>query len=85
MNAGFRDVRKNNGSPGIDGVCLGEFETRLDEELERLRAELESWTYKPAPVRRVEIPNPGGKGIRLLGVPNVRDRVVHAALKRLLE
>jgi RNA-directed DNA polymerase len=36
-------------------------------------------------VRRVEIPKPGGKGIRLLGVPTVRDRVVHATLERLLE
>jgi group II intron reverse transcriptase/maturase len=78
-------VRKNKGSPGIDGVTIAEFESRLDEELGRLRADLESWTYEPSPVRRVEIPKPGGKGIRLLGVPTVRDRVVHATLKRLLE
>jgi RNA-directed DNA polymerase len=85
LRAGFRDVRKNKGSPGIDGVTIAEFETRLDEELGRLRADLESWTYEPSPVRRVEIPKPGGKGTRLLGVPTVRDRVVHATLKRLLE
>ena len=85
LDAGFRRVKKNKGSPGIDGVTIAEFESRLDEELSRLRAELESWTYKPSPVRRVEIPKPGGKGIRLLGVPTVRDRVVHAALKLLLE
>jgi group II intron reverse transcriptase/maturase len=78
-------VRKNKGSPGIDGVTIAEFESRLDEELGRLRVDLESWTYEPSPVRRVEIPKPGGKGIRLLGVPTVRDRVVHATLKRLLE
>jgi group II intron reverse transcriptase/maturase len=78
-------VRKNKGSPGIDGVTIAEFESRLDEELGRLRADLESWTYEPSPVRRVEIPKPGGKGIRLLGVPTVRDRVVQATLKRLLE
>ena len=85
LEAGFRQVRKNKGSPGIDGVTITEFESRLDEELGRLREELESWTYKPSPVRRVEIPKPGGKGIRLLGVPTVRDRVVHATLKLLLE
>jgi RNA-directed DNA polymerase len=68
---GFRNVKKNKGAPGIDGVTVAEFESRLDEELSRLTAELESWTYKPSPVRRVEIPKPGGHGIRLLGVPMV--------------
>ena len=51
-----------------------------------MKTDLECWRYKPAPVRRVEIPKPGkGKGVRLLGVPCVRDRVVHATLKLLLE
>jgi RNA-directed DNA polymerase len=69
LRAGFKRVRKNKGSPGIDGVTIAEFESRLDEELSQLQQELDSWTYKPSPVRRVEIPKPGGKGIRLLGVP----------------
>jgi RNA-directed DNA polymerase len=64
-------------------VSIAEFESRLDEELGRLKAELESWTYKPSPVRRVEIPKPGGRGTRKLGVPTVRDRVVQATLKQL--
>jgi group II intron reverse transcriptase/maturase len=85
LRAGFRRVKKNQGSPGIDGVTIAEFESRLIEELSRLKQELESWTYKPSPVRRVEIPKPDGKGIRLLGVPTVRDRVVQATLKLLLE
>ena len=71
MEAGFRHVKKNKGSPGVDGVTIAEFESRLSEELSQLKEELESWTYKPSPVRRVEIPKPGGKGIRLLGVPTV--------------
>ena len=71
LEAGFRRVKKNKGSPGIDGVTIAEFELHLDEELSRLEEELESWTYKPSPVRRVEIPKPGGKGTRLLGVPTV--------------
>ena len=78
LAAGFQRVRKNKGAPGIDGVTIAEFETRLDDELSRLTVELESWTYQPSPVRRVEIPKPGGQGIRLLGVPTVRDRVVQA-------
>jgi RNA-directed DNA polymerase len=85
LRAGFRRVRKNKGSPGVDGVTIEDFGSRLNEELTQLKEELESWCYKPSPVRRVEIPKPGGKGIRLLGVPTVRDRVVHATLKALLE
>jgi len=85
LEAGFRNVRKNKGSPGIDGVTIAAFASRVDEELRQLQVELASWTYKPSPVRRVEIPKPGGRGIRLLGVPTVRDRVVHATLKLLLE
>jgi RNA-directed DNA polymerase len=85
LEAGFRRAKKNKGSPGVDGVTIAEFESSLIEELSRLKEELESWTYKPSPGRRVEIPKPGGKGIRLLGVPTVRDRVVHATLKALLE
>lgn len=85
LEAGFRRVKKNKGSPGVDGVTIAEFEARLSEELSQLKEELGSWTYKPSAVRRVEIPKPGGKGIRLLGVPTVRDRVVHATLKLLLE
>ena len=85
LEAGFRAVRKNQGSPGVDGMTITEFESQLSEQLSQLSEELQRWTYKPAPVRRVEIPKPGGKGVRLLGIPTVRDRVVHATLKTLLE
>ena len=61
LAAGFRSVRKNKGAPGIDGVTIAEFESRLDDELSRLTADLDSWTYEPSPVRRVEIPKPGGQ------------------------
>ncbi|WP_419612369.1 group II intron reverse transcriptase/maturase [Thiolapillus sp.] len=85
LSIGFELVKKNKGKPGIDGVCIADFETRLDEELSQLKRELTGWTYKPSPVRRVEIPKPGGKGMRLLGIPTVRDRVVQATMKMLLE
>jgi RNA-directed DNA polymerase len=84
LYAGFRAVKANGGSPGIDGITVGSFELRLGEELARLKAELESWSYRPSPVRRVEIPKPAG-GVRLLGVPCIRDRVVQAGLKSLME
>ncbi len=86
LQAGFKAVKKNGGAPGIDGITVKEYENRLDEELARLKKDLEGWSYKPNPVRRVEIPKPGkGAGVRLLGVPCVCDRVVHATLKILLE
>jgi len=86
LRAGFKSVKKNDGSPGIDGVTIKEFDSRLEEELAQLQTELESWCYEPKPVRRVEIPKPGkGAGGRLLGVPCTRDRVVHATIKLLLE
>ena len=85
LKAGFKDVKRNKGSPGIDGMTITGFESNLNEELRQLQEELSNWTYKPSPVRRVEIPKPGGKGIRLLGVPTIKDRVVHATLKLLLE
>ena len=83
LGIGFILVKRNRGKPGIDGVRIADFEANLDEELSQLQQELSNWTYQPSPVRRVEIPKPGGKGMRLLGIPTVRDRVVQATLKLL--
>jgi RNA-directed DNA polymerase len=85
LGVGFELVRRNHGAPGIDGVSIIDFEANLDEELSQLQQELSNWTYQPSPVRRVEIPKPDGKGMRLLGIPTVRDRVVQTTLKLLLE
>jgi len=86
LQTGFKAVKENGGAPGIDGVTIAAYEAHLDEELARLKRDLESWCYKPRPVLRVEIPKPGkDAGVRLLGVPCIADRVVHATLKRLLE
>lgn len=84
LREAFLAVKRNKGSPGIDGVTIEEFGDSLREELAQLKKELESWSYQPQPVRRVEIPKPSG-GVRLLGVPTVRDRVVQAAIKSILE
>ena len=85
LGVAFKQVKKNKGKPGVDGVTIADFEARLDDELSQLQEELANWTYQPSPVRRVEIPKPGGKGVRLLGIPTVRDRVVQTTLKLLLE
>ena len=83
---GFKAVRANKGAAGIDKVSVSDFEANIDKELAQLSKELQSWSYKPKPVRRVEIPKPGKKGeFRNLGIPCVRDRVVQATMKLLLE
>jgi retron-type reverse transcriptase len=86
LELGFKAVKKNDGKPGVDGVTVEEFDSRLEEELAQLEQEVASWSYKPKPVLLVEIPKPGkGAGVRLLGIPCVRDRVIHATIKHLLE
>ena len=84
LGRAFKDVRKNKGAPGIDGVTVHAFEISLEENLHQLREELINWCYKPQPVRRVNIPKPGG-GTRNLGVPCVRDRVLQTSIKLVLE
>jgi len=86
LKYGFKAVKKNKGAPGIDGVSILEFEKCLEEELDQLKDELGNWNYKPKPVKRVEIAKPGkNSGVRKLGIPSVRDRVVQSTLKNLLE
>ena len=85
LELAFKAVKKNGGAPGIDGVTVKDFGERLSQELRQLKKEVESWTYEPSPVRRVEIPKPDGAGVRLLGIPTVRDRVLHTAIKAVIE
>ncbi|MGH7224563.1 MAG: reverse transcriptase domain-containing protein [Gemmataceae bacterium] len=81
----YRLARSNQGAPGVDGVTFATIESAgLEEWLSGLRRELVTKTYKPAPVRRVMIPKPGG-GERPLGIPTIRDRVVQTAAKLVLE
>ena len=85
LKEAFKSVKRNKGAPGVDDITIEKYEEDLEENLNQLRTEVMSWTYKPTPVRRVEIPKPGGKGIRLLGVPIIKDRVLHMAIKMVLE
>jgi RNA-directed DNA polymerase len=79
-------MRANNGAPGVDGVTFEKIEAEgLEEWLAGIRKDLIEKTYRPAPVRRVMIPKPGGNGERPLGIPTIRDRTLQAAAKLVLE
>lgn len=81
----WKQVKRNGGAPGVDGVSIESFERNLSKELAQLSREVQNWSYRPSPVKRVEIPKPDGKGVRLLGIPCVRDRVLQASIKIVLE
>jgi len=84
---GWVAVRTNNGAPGIDKTTLDQIEQEygIDRLLDELAAELREGTYRPLPMRRVWIDKPGTSEQRPLSIPAVRDRVVQAALKIVLE
>jgi RNA-directed DNA polymerase len=78
-------ARANAGAPGVDGTTFGEIEAAgVDPWLAGLREDVVSKTYQPDPVRRAMIPKPGG-GERPLGIRTIRDRVVQAVAKIVLE
>ena len=83
MLAALRRVERNGGAPGVDGIPTERLRDQIRAEWSRLRGELLTGTYQPKPVRRVEIPKPGG-GTRLLGIPTVMDRLIQQALLQVL-
>lgn len=85
LRRAYEMTKKNDGSPGIDGVTFDVIEAGgVALFLEQIRDELVSGTYRPQRNRRKEISKDGGK-IRVLGIPTIRDRVVQGALKLILE
>ena len=81
----WEKVRENGGAPGVDAVSITEFGANERKNLYKLWNRMSSGSYFPAPVRAVEIPKDHGAGIRVLGVPNVADRVAQTAAAWLLE
>ncbi len=80
MREAYRRVVRNGGAPGVDGMtveALGDF---CRQHWPSVRSQLLAGTYVPQPVRRVEIPKPGGKGRRTLGIPTVLDRMIQQAV-----
>ena len=80
----WKRVKANRGSAGVDGLTIAATWELLKTDWPRLREELQTGRYRPQPVRRVQIPKPGG-GVRELGIPTVKDRIVQAAVKRVIE
>jgi RNA-directed DNA polymerase len=86
LRAAYSLAKKNDGAPGIDGVSFEAIErSGVEAFLEQLRDELVSRRYRPMRNRRKEIPKDGGKKVRVLGIPTIRDRVVQGALALTLE
>jgi len=83
MWAAYHRVVKNKGAPGVDGMTVEQLGPYLREHWQAIRESLLDGTYRPAPVRKVEIPKPGG-GMRMLGIPTVLDRLIQQAIAQVL-
>ena len=80
----WKRVKANKGSAGMDGRTVQQLPAFLKEHWPAIREQLWSGTYKPQPVKRVEIPKPDG-GVRKLGIPTVLDRFVQQAVMQVLQ
>jgi RNA-directed DNA polymerase len=77
-------IKANKGSAGMDGMTVQQLPEYLNEHWPTIREQLLKGTYKPQPVKRVEIPKPDG-GVRKLGIPTVLDRFVQQAVMQVLQ
>ena len=75
LNRAWKRVCANKGAPGVDEMEVGKLREHLKQHWPTIKQDLLNGAYKPLPVKRVEIPKPGG-GVRLLGIPTVLDRLI---------
>lgn len=80
----LKQVKRNKGAPGIDGLTVEQLPTYLKQYWPVIRQQLQDGTYRPKSVRRVEIPKPDGR-IRKLGIPTVLDRFIQQAIAQILQ
>jgi len=86
LREAYQMAKRNDGAPGIDGVTFAAIEeSGVESFLMQIREELVTNTYRPMRVRKKEIPKDGGKKVRILSIPSIRDRVVQGAIKLILE
>jgi RNA-directed DNA polymerase len=85
LNRAYARVKANKGSPGVDGMSVNQLGAWIKFHKHELIASLLDGSYQPQPVRGVQIPKPGGKGMRQLGIPTVIDRLVQQAIGQVLE
>ncbi|ANS74293.1 group II intron reverse transcriptase/maturase [Paenibacillus yonginensis] len=83
LRLAYKRVVENGGAPGVDQVTVANLQAYLKTHWESAKAKLLAGTYRPAPVKRVEIPKPGGD-VRLLGIPTVMDRFLQQALLQVM-
>jgi RNA-directed DNA polymerase len=84
LKRAYKKVVRNGGSPGVDGITVDDLKNYLAANWISVRRQLLSGTYTPKPIRRVEIPKPGG-GTRGLGIPTVLDRFIQQAVMQVLQ
>ena len=84
MLLAIKRVRDNKGAPGSDNLSIDETAVLLKTEWLSIKEKLLAGQYKPSPVRTVHIPKPNGKGSRMLGIPNVVDRLIQQAITQKL-
>jgi RNA-directed DNA polymerase len=85
MLSAWKRVKKNGGSPGVDGMTIDETEKYLKFQWPIIRKELLEGTYQPKAVRKVEIEKPGGAGMRQLGIPTATDRLIQQCILQILQ
>jgi RNA-directed DNA polymerase len=83
MLRAYDRVRRNKGAPGVDGMTVEALKPYLKAHWPEIKQQLLDGHYCPQPVRKVEIPKPGG-GVRMLGIPCVLDRLIQQALHQVL-
>jgi RNA-directed DNA polymerase len=81
----YQRVKADKGAAGVDDVSIVEFEKDRDKNLYRIWNRMSSGSYFPPPVKAVGIPKAGGRGVRVLGVPTVADRVAQTVARMYLE
>jgi RNA-directed DNA polymerase len=80
----LKQVERNSGAAGVDNMTVAQLRDYLREHWLRIKEELLTGNYQPQPVLKVEIPKPGGRGMRMLGIPTVVDRLLQQALQQVL-